>query len=204
MPKSLNSTEKVLVAMQLCRELGLPVISSLGKIMVVNQVPAIFGDLPLALVLSSGKVEDYRDDFEQKDGKPYASTFTVKRKNLSPVIRRFTLDDAKNAGLFRNDIWSKYPQRMLQCRARAWALKDAFPDVLSGVFIAEYDFNTVVEQASESTPSTRAMDRLNSLAEPDPIVLPKEEIEMSSEPEFDPSFDIIGEENEPAAPRIGS
>jgi hypothetical protein len=146
MPKALNSPEKVLVAMQLCRELGLPTISSLGKIMVVNQVPAIFGDLPLALVLSSGKCTSYHDEFEEKDGQPFAAKFTIQRGSMPSVVRRFTTDDAKRAGLYRNDIWSKYPQRMLQCRARAWALKDAFPDVLAGVCIAEYDLNIAGEE----------------------------------------------------------
>jgi hypothetical protein len=35
---------------------------------------------------------------------------------------------------------------MYQMRARSQALKDVFPDVLSGVSIAEYDYNVLPEK----------------------------------------------------------
>jgi len=146
MPKGLNTPEKVLVGLQLCRELNLPPVTSLGKIMVFNGTPAIFGDLPPAVVFKSGKAEYILDSFEDKDGQPYAAVCRAKRKGMDmEITRRFTIDDAKRAGLMSKEPWQKYPRRMLQCRARAWVLKDLFPDVLSGVAIAEYDLNVTVE-----------------------------------------------------------
>jgi hypothetical protein len=46
--------------------------------------------------------------------------------------------DAKRAKLFDKDgPWKQYPDRMLQMRARGFALRDAFPDALKGFAIAE-------------------------------------------------------------------
>lgn len=173
MPKALSSPEKVLVAMQLCHELQLPPMSSMGKIMVINQTPAIFGDLPLALVHRSGKLTSHKEEFEDKDGQPYAVTCTVQRDNMEPIVRRFTIDDAKKAGLFRNDIWNKYPKRMLQCRARSWALKDAFPDVLSGISVAEYDHNVSEHQEIEVSSTISGAAKLNEMVKQakEPVVL---------------------------------
>lgn len=162
MPKGLNTPEKVLVGLQLCYELNLPPMSSIGRIMVVNGTPAIFGDLPIALAHRSGKMESYSEVFEDKDGQPYGCTCTVKRKGQDPITRSFTVDDAKKAGLFRNDIWNKYTKRMLQCRARAWALKDALADVLMGVSIMEYDFNATVENGEVVGAQASVADDLNA------------------------------------------
>lgn len=146
MPKALNSTEKVLVALQLCRELNLPPMISIGKIAVINGVPSIFGDLPLALVMKSGKMESIDEEFILDDKRLiFAVKVSTMRKGHAMVIREFSLDDARRAKLAHKDIWQAYPKRMLQMRARSWALKDAFPDVLAGVSIAEYDHNVAPE-----------------------------------------------------------
>lgn len=160
MPKALNSVEKVLVAVQLCRELGLPPMASLGKICVINGTPSIFGDLPLALVMKSGLLIDIKEYLIGEDGQEVSSTeesFTgavciVVRKGKSAVLRQFTIADAKKAKIWEKSSspWLTYPKRMLQMRARTWALKDAFPDVLLGITIGEYDLNTVAEMVDDS------------------------------------------------------
>lgn len=165
MPKALNTPEKVLVALQLCRELDLPAMSSIGKIMVVNGTPAIFGDLPLALVMRSGKLKNIAESWQlDANGAAVAATCTVQRIGLEPVTRSFSVEDAKRAGLFRNDIWTKYQKRMLQCRARAWALKDVFPDTLSGVSIAEWDFDSTDPEAKGAAERKSIADELTQAA----------------------------------------
>jgi hypothetical protein len=62
----------------------------------------------------------------------------VKRRDRSPVVRTFSEADAKKAGLWgKAGPWQQYPSRMLQMRARSWALRDAFPDALRGLGIRE-------------------------------------------------------------------
>jgi hypothetical protein len=69
----------------------------------------------------------------------WVATCELKRTNLKdPITRTFTSDDAKRAGLWQKPgPWSQYPKRMLTIRARAFALRDAFPDILAGLYIRE-------------------------------------------------------------------
>ena len=60
-----------------------------------------------------------------------------RRGDPHPVEGRFSMADAKRAGLASKDVWKSYPRRMLQMRARGFALRDAFPDVLRGLVTAE-------------------------------------------------------------------
>lgn len=48
------------------------------------------------------------------------------------------MEDARKAGLAgKQGPWTSYPKRMRQMRARAFALRDVFPDVLRGMPVAE-------------------------------------------------------------------
>lgn len=151
-----DTPSKVLVALQFVVSLGLDPIPGLKSCYVINGVPALYGDLPLALVLKSGKLKKMREWFFGKDGKeiPEDDLFTdafgaacFVSRNEMDVQRRFTFDDADKAGLRSRSgsPWQKYPKRMLQCRARAWCLKDAFPEMLNSAPIAEYDYDILPE-----------------------------------------------------------
>ena len=67
------------------------------------------------------------------------ATCTAKRRGYEkPTVVRFSVADAKKAGLWgKSGPWSQYSKRMLQLRARGFALRDAFPDVLKGLVTAE-------------------------------------------------------------------
>lgn len=148
MPKTLNSPEKVLVAVQICRELNLPPMNSLPKIAVINGSASLFGDLPLALVMRSGLLEAIEETWlhDPVSHEVVGAICKVRRKGLPGIIeRKFTIEEARQAGLATKDVWKAYKKRMLQFRARSWALKDAFPDVLMGASILEYDHNATTD-----------------------------------------------------------
>jgi hypothetical protein len=70
---------------------------------------------------------------------------------------------------------------MLQMRARSQNLKDNFGDVLSGVAIAEYDFNTTGNEKGEAFVESETLPRtgaatLNAMAaqKTETVVLPPE------------------------------
>jgi hypothetical protein len=66
------------------------------------------------------------------------ATCTVVRKGMPPVVRKFSIDDAKKAGLWgKAGPWTQYPDRMLQMRPRGFACRDAFPDALRGLISRE-------------------------------------------------------------------
>lgn len=118
-----------LVAMAYGDSLGMAPLQAMQSVAVVNGVPALYGDGMLALVQASPVFESIEESIE--DG---AAVCTVKRRGMKPVQRVFTIDDAKRAGLWgKAGPWQQYPSRMLQMRARSWALRDAFADVLRGI-----------------------------------------------------------------------
>jgi hypothetical protein len=72
------------------------------------------------------------------EGDKLVATCTAIRVGAEPVVRSFSVEDAKKAGLWgKAGPWQQYPKRMLQMRARGFAVRDAFPDVLRGLITAE-------------------------------------------------------------------
>jgi len=122
-----------IIAMQMGAELGLAPMQAIQNIAVINGRPAVWGDALLGLVRGSGLLESINEDASDT-----VAVCTVKRVGCARVIREFTIEDAKRAGLAgKQGPWQQYPKRMLQMRARAFALRDAFPDVLKGLYMAE-------------------------------------------------------------------
>ena len=138
-----------LVAMQMGASVGLNPFQAIQSIAVINGRPCMWGDAVLGIVMASGLCEDIN---ETDDGT--AATCTVKRKGKpTPVVRTFSMEMAKAAKVWapgrdnapgkwislseRPGPWQSYPERMRQMRARSWALRDAFPDVLKGLAIRE-------------------------------------------------------------------
>jgi len=128
-----NNPGNILVAIQWGMEIGLQPLQSMQSIAVINGRPSIWGDAMLALVRSSGLLEAINEDVTESK-----AVCTIKRRGEQEVVREFSLQDAKQAGLTgKQGPWSQHPKRMLQMRARAFALRDVFPDVLRGVHVAE-------------------------------------------------------------------
>jgi hypothetical protein len=64
-------------------------------------------------------------------------TSEARRHGSAPVVGRFSVADARAASLWgKAGPWKQYPQRMLQMRARGFALRDDFADLLRGVMSA--------------------------------------------------------------------
>ncbi|OBU55088.1 hypothetical protein [Stenotrophomonas maltophilia] len=122
-----------LIAMQWGAELGLKPLQALQNIAIINGRPALWGDAVIALVRNSPLCEYVT---ESDDGG--TAVCRVKRRGESEEVRTFSTEDAKVANLLgKAGPWTQYPKRMRQMRARAFALRDVFPDVLRGMPIAE-------------------------------------------------------------------
>ena len=129
--------EAILVAMQMGFEVGLNPMQAIQNIAVIGGRPAIWGDAMLALVLSHPACEYVRDGVDG-DGDARHGWCEAKRRGASPIKRTFSVADAKRAGLWgKSGPWQQYPDRMLQMRARGFALRDAFPDALRGLISQE-------------------------------------------------------------------
>lgn len=144
-PKGMDKPEQILIALELGYEVGLQPMNAIQNIAVVNGRPSIWGDAMLALVRSSGLMKKIK---EEEIGTPYNDDYgyrvTVWRKpddpedEIEPVVRTFTVAKAKKAGLWgKSGPWTQYSDRMLLLRARGFALRDGFPDVLKGMISVE-------------------------------------------------------------------
>ena len=130
--------QDILVAVQWGYEMGLAPMQALQNISVINGKPSVFGDAAMALVQASPVCEDVEEFFENEGSTNPVAVCVAKRKGRKPVTVKFSVEDAKRAGLWgKQGPWSAYPKRMMQMRARGFALRDAFPDVLKGMITAE-------------------------------------------------------------------
>jgi hypothetical protein len=122
-----------LIAIQWGAEVGLKALQAVQNIAVINGRPALWGDVMIALVRNSPLCEYVTEEISGD-----IARCRVKRRGEPEQLREFTKEDAAKAGLWnKQGPWQQYPKRMLQMRARAWALRDVFTDVLKGLSMAE-------------------------------------------------------------------
>jgi hypothetical protein len=131
-----------LVAIQWGAELGLKPLQALQNLAIINGRPSLWGDAVIALVRSSPVCEYV---IETDDGQ--TASCKVKRRGEPEQVRTFSMEDAQAAGLAgKQGPWAQYPKRMRQMRARAFALRDVFADVLRGLPVAEELMDTPTER----------------------------------------------------------
>lgn len=132
-----NKPENILLAMQWGMEVGLGPLQAIQNIAVINGKPSVYGDALLALVRGASVCDDVIESFDG-EGDSLTAVCIAKRRGKVPVPARFSVADAKKAGLWnKQGPWQQYPRRMLQMRARGFALRDAFPDLLRGIITRE-------------------------------------------------------------------
>lgn len=151
-PKCFDSPQKIAVAIMLGAELGLAPMMAINKIAVVNGRPAPFGDAVVAIVRRSGLCEFIDESIEGEGDNRIAICETKRRGETRSVIRSFSVADAKKARLWgKQGPWQDYPERMLQMRARSFALRDTFADLLAGAYDAEEAADIPPEQPRRAT-----------------------------------------------------
>jgi hypothetical protein len=133
-----NKPESCLLAIQHGSEVGLSPMQSLQSIAVINGRPTIWGDAALALVQACSVCE-YVREYLEGEGDSLTAVCEAKRQGYpAPTTVRFSVADAKKASLWgKTGPWTQYPSRMLQLRARGFALRNAFADALRGLVTAE-------------------------------------------------------------------
>lgn len=141
----------VFIAIQMGSEVGLSPMQALQNIAVINGRPSMWGDAALALVRVHPHCKSIREWMEGsiKDGTAVAYCAVV-RKGQQEEIRSFSVQQAKTASLWgKSGPWTQYPERMLQMRARGFALRDIFADALRGLHIAE-EAQDIIEVVAET------------------------------------------------------
>src|SRR5262245_52220553 len=132
----------VLLAVQLGLELGLNPMQAVQNIAVINGRPVVWGDALLGIVQKSGLLQNINEEITG-EGDDMEARCVVKRKGSKSITRIFSVADAKKAGLWEKrgangpTPWVTFPKRMLQMRARGFALRDGFADVIKGLHLRE-------------------------------------------------------------------
>lgn len=121
-------------------EVGFGPVAAISNIMVVNGRPSIWGDGLIALIQASRQVEYFKEWIEGDALTDDWTAYTeIKRKGQEePYKGSFSWKQAQKARLTgKAGPWLSYPDRMLQVRARSWAVRDGFADVLKGLSVVE-------------------------------------------------------------------
>lgn len=159
----------VLVAVQMGAELGLPPTQALQNIAVINGRPSLWGDAVLAICKGSPLCEYVRERWDDKTNT--ATCIAKRRGDDEEVVRTFSFDDANRAGLLnRKGPWSQYPQRMAAMRARSWAVRDAFPDLLRGISVREEQQDVIEKDITPTSanPNSRRDEILGLIQDKEP------------------------------------
>lgn len=136
-PSFKGKPDELMLAVQLGSELGLRPMQAIQNIAVINNRPAVWGDAMLALCMTHPLYRGVQETFEG-EGDDRAAVCVARRQGDAAKVGRFSVADAKRAGLWnKGGPWTQYPDRMLQMRARGFALRDAFADKLRGLVTAE-------------------------------------------------------------------
>jgi hypothetical protein len=189
--------QDILVCVQWGYEMGLAPMQALQNIAVINGKPSVYGDAAMALVQASSVCEDVEEYFEGEGTTNPVAVCVAKRKGRKPVTAKFSVEDAKRAGLWgKQGPWQAYPKRMMQMRARGFALRDAFPDVLKGLITAE-EAQDYPDEA-KPRPVAKPANPLDMVAKPVPVAIPIEitdpaiiEAALADTVEPDPVLDAI-------------
>lgn len=173
--------EDIMVAVQWGYEIGLAPMQALQNISVINGKPSVYGDAAMALVQASPVCEGVDETIEgEKTSNPVAVCI-ARRKGRNPVTVRFSVEDAKRAGLWgKQGPWQAYPKRMLQMRARGFALRDAFPDVLKGLITVEeaQDYPDEINHGKPANISIKPANPLDALTMVEEVAPPPEPVEV--------------------------
>ena len=147
-----NKPANIMLAFKTGRSLGLDRLQSLQHTFTVNGRTRVYGDMMHALSMKHRNYKDihfeYGPDVETdaKHGKlPEYVKCTVILKERDDVVSLYTIEDAKKNPNFNNSYtpWMNgHARRMMKFRAQSFSLRDAFPDMLAGVY-DEYEFEEI-------------------------------------------------------------
>lgn len=172
-PKGMDTPEKCMIAIMRGMEVGMTPFMALDKIAIVNGRPTIWGDGAMGLVRGSGLCEFVKEWIEGDGDKRVAYCEAKRRGESDPIRRKFSVTDAKEAGLWgKPGPWQQFKERMLQMRARAFCLRDGFADVLGGLYLKEEMDDVPANVPRDVSPPMPPMPPAPAIAAPQAVPTP--------------------------------
>lgn len=154
MHPSVRTVPQAMMCIQMAYSLNLNPFTACRQISIRNNSMCVHGDLELAMVRMSGKLQEIREFLfvETKDGKYQERSFENANADVEVLgavcrVKRddtwheemFTVTNAKRSKLWgKPGPWTLFSSRMLQMRARGLAMRNVFSDVTQGLDTVEY------------------------------------------------------------------
>lgn len=110
------------------RDLGLPATTALTAIHVVEGQPVLSAGLQATMVRQTPGY-----DYRVREHTPEVCEIAFLRDGEEIGVERYTLDDAKQAGLTGRKNWQRYPRNMLFARAMSNGVAFHCPEVTAGM-----------------------------------------------------------------------
>ena len=127
-----------IVAIQMGGEVGLQPMAALQNIAVINGRPSMWGDALLAVCLADKTVAKVEESFDEPSMTALCVITRIRNGHTTVTRQSFSQKDAERAGLWKKQgPWVQYPKRMLQMRARGFAVRDACADLTRGLISRE-------------------------------------------------------------------
>lgn len=150
-------------------ELGLTPFQSMSGVHLIKGKPVVGAGL-LAALLDRDPNYSYTVEWEPDEKQPEACTVVVSKNGTLRGKSRFSLEDAKRAGILR-DNWLKYPAAMLFARAMSQAVRWYAPGATGTSVYVEGELTADVEvtipEGVTAKPRTRVTAEVIPLPEPE-------------------------------------
>lgn len=133
-----GNPNNILVAIQWGYEIGLAPMQALQNIAVINGRPSLWGDSMIAVCKAHPDWRGISETYIEEEDKAVCIVKRHVHGEIEETRSEFSYKDAQRANLTNKPgPWKNYPKRMLQLRARGFALRDAFPDAIKGLITTE-------------------------------------------------------------------
>jgi len=124
-----KSEAQAIVKIMAGKELGISPLTAMNKLQIVNGHIGMQVEVMKILLKTKGYSWEEKVD---NDDNPTAAEVTFAYPDRKPKTYRFTVNDAKRAGLLTKDNWKNYLKLMLGHRAFAIGARDYAPEALQG------------------------------------------------------------------------
>lgn len=155
-----NSADQAAAIMLTGYEVGFGLTAAFEFIQIIKGKPSISPRGMMALIHRSGELKSFDLTEIQKNGKFHGYSCRMERKSGFAFSDSFTLDDARNADLMKDDSgWIKYPKNMCRWRVVGFVADVVFPDMLGGLKRAD-EYGATVDDRGDvviSAPATTSI-----------------------------------------------
>ena len=178
---------QILCAIQYGAEVGLSPFQALQSVKIIKGNASLSGDAMLALVSARPECEGVDETVTGKGDARQAKCEIRRRGWKKPVVCTFSVADAKQANLWgKRGPWTEYPDRMLQMRARGFAIRNAFQDALKGFISTEEAQDYQVQNSAPAAEAVAISEVVATASIAPPVVDQTTEVPFVEEIQTDP------------------